>query len=224
MEQTCSRCHQPVNAEDRYCPSCGLPQLVYTAESFTGAGQPDHWGEGVRDAGAIQWKPALRAALALAIPAGLFCSLLSPLGIFGLTFMVGAGAWVVALYLRSQRSAWITVAAGARIGLVTGVLGAWTAAAVTGLSLYARRFWLHQGSSLDESWRALLNRANQLWTSAGVDTQTIALLDAKLLTPEGRAGWVLASICFLMAMLLVLGVAGGALGARFLARPRRPES
>ena len=224
MEQTCSRCHQPLTEEDRFCPSCGLPQLVYSAESSSGAGQPDRWGEAVRDAGAIQWKPALRAALSLAIPAGLFCSMFSPLGIFGLIFMMGAGAWVVALYMRSQRPAWITVSAGARIGLVTGIVGAWTAAAMTGLSLYAERFWFHQGGAFDDQWRASLSRANQFWTSAGIDAQTIATLDAKFLSPEGRAASVLTTIVLLMAALLVMGVAGGALGARFLARPRRPES
>jgi hypothetical protein len=221
MEQTCTRCHQSLHEEDRYCPSCGLPQLVYTVETSNGAGPPDRWGEAVRDAGAIQWKPAMRAALSLAIPAGL---LLYPLGVFGLVFMVGAGAWVVALYMRSQRPAWITVGAGCRIGLVTGVLGAWSAAAMIGVSLYAQRFWFHQGGVLDEQWRASLSRASQVWASAGFDAQTIAMLDAKLLSPEGEAGSILGSVVVLMAALLVMGIAGGALGARFLARPRSPES
>ncbi len=225
MEQTCSRCHQPVNVDDRYCPSCGLPQLIYAAESPNSAGQPDRWGEAVRDANSIAWKPALRAALSLAIPAGLFCSMLSPLGILGLIFMAAAGAWVVALYMRSQRPAWITVATGARLGLVTGVLGGWTAAAMTGTSLYAMRFWLHQGNLFDNFWQNLVNQQmTQQWTAMGVDVQTMASAKAWLLSPEGRAGWVLFGICFLLATLLVLGVAGGALGARFLARPPRSKS
>ena len=33
MEITCNRCHQTVQAEDLFCPACGLPQLVYTTES-----------------------------------------------------------------------------------------------------------------------------------------------------------------------------------------------
>jgi hypothetical protein len=224
MEQTCSRCHQTVNPEDCFCPVCGLPQLVYSSENSNGAGQPDRWGEAVRDAGAVQWKAALRAAISLGIPAGLFSSMLSPVGIFGLVFMVGAGAWVVALYMRSQRLTWMTVATGARIGLVTGVLGGWTAAAMTGLSLYAMRFWLHQGTAFDDGWRGSLTRANQIWASAGFDAQTIATLDARFMSPEGRAASVLTTIALLMAALLVMGVAGGALGARFLARPRRPEN
>jgi hypothetical protein len=228
MEQTCSRCHQTVSAEDCFCPYCGLPQLVYTSESSNGGAQSDRWGEAVRDAGAVHWKPALRAALSLAVPAGLFSSMLSPVGIFGLVFMVGAGAWVVGLYMRSQRMAWMTVGTGARIGLVTGVLGGWTAAAMTGLSLYAMRFWLHQGSVFDNFWQNMVNeqisQASPQWASMGVDAQTVAATRAWLLSPEGRAGWVLFAVCLLMAALLVLGVAGGALGARFLARARRPES
>src|ERR1700728_4221301 len=118
MEITCSRCHQTVQPEDCYCPICGLPQLVYTAEN-AGPGQPDErWSEAVRDAGSIDWKPALRLILMLAIPVGALCSILSPVGIFGLLLMGGTGAWVVALYMRSQRPAWITMGAAGRVVLV----------------------------------------------------------------------------------------------------------
>ena len=134
MEITCTRCHQTIQAENCYCPVCGLPQLVYTAECAPGQGQPERWNEAVRDAGSVDWKPALRAALMLAVPAGLLCSMLSPVSIFGLLLMAAAAAWAVVLYVRSQRPAWITIGAGARIGLVTGVLGGWTGCRITGIT------------------------------------------------------------------------------------------
>ena len=224
MEITCTRCHQTVQAENCYCPFCGLPQLTYAADGAAGPGQPERWTEVVRDAGSVDWKPALRFALMLAVPAGLLCSMLSPLSIFGLPLMAATGAWVVVLYVRGQRPAWITIGAGARIGLVTGVLGGWTAAATTGVTLFAMRFWFHQGSFYDDLWQNLVNQQmSQQWESMGVDAQTIALMKAWLLPPEGRAGWLLAAITLLTVALLLFAVAGGALGARMLARSRRPE-
>jgi hypothetical protein len=224
MELTCSRCHQTVQNEDTFCPFCGLPQLVYSAEGANGQGQPEPLTGARRDASQVDWKPALRSALALAIPAGLFCSIPSPVGIFGLLLMAGTGAWVVALYTRTQRPAWITLGAGARIGLVTGVVGSWTSAAVTGITLFAMRFWLHQGNIFDNFWQSIIQQMTQEWTAMGVDAQTMATLKGLLVSPEGRAGWVLGAIAFLMAALLACATAGGALSARLLARTRRPQT
>ena len=224
MEIVCDRCHQAIQAEDCYCPACGLPQLVYTADGAPGQAQPERENETVRDASTINWRPALRAALMLAIPAGLLCSMLSPVGIFGLLWMAVAAAWAVVLYVRSQRPAWITVGAGARIGLVTGVVGGWTAAATTGITLFTMRFFFHQSKVFDDFWQNLVSQQMaQQWASAGVDAPTILFAKTWLLSPEGRAGSMLGAILFLVAALLLFAVAGGALGARIMARARRPE-
>src|ERR1700733_133869 len=223
MELTCSRCHQTVQPGDCFCPFCGLPQLLYTADGTAGPGQPERAGEVVRDAGSVDWKAALRLALMLAIPAGALCSMYSPAGILALPLMGAAGAWVVALYTRSRRPAWITIGAGARIGLVTGILGSWAAALTTAISLYAMRFWLHRGPALDADWLSQMNLATQYWASMGFSAQQIAMNKAIMFSPEGHAGFVLSSIGFLAVILLAFSVAGGALGARFLGRPRRIE-
>jgi len=223
METTCSRCHQTVEEGTSFCPHCGLPQLVYNSESSGEAGaQPVRWDEAVRDASCVAWQPALRRSLMLAVPAGMLCSFLSPVGIFGLVLMGLTGAWVVSLYMRSQRPAWITVGAGARIGLVTGIFGSWTAAATTGVTLFAMRYWLHEGQAFDNFWQNLVNQQMaQQWTGMGVDAHTIASFRAMLLSPEGRAAWVLCAMCFLVTTLLLCAVAGGALGARMQVRKRR---
>ena len=122
MEITCIRCHQTVEADSCYCPTCGLPQLVYSTEGEGGQAQPERWTEAVRDASSVDWKPALRAAMLLAIPAGLLSCGISPVSILGLFWMSAAAAWAVTIYVRGQRPAWITMGAGARIGLVTGLL------------------------------------------------------------------------------------------------------
>src|SRR5580704_14181749 len=131
MEITCTRCHQTVEAENCYCPTCGLPQLQYSAENVPGQALPERWTEPIRDAGTVDWKRALPVALMLAVPAGLLSSGVSPTSTLGLFWMSAAAAWAVALYLRGQRPAWITAGAGARIGLVIGLLGGWMAFAVS---------------------------------------------------------------------------------------------
>jgi len=224
MEITCTRCHQAVQADNCYCPACGLPQLIYSAEGVPGQAPAEQGNEVVRDASSVDWKPALRAALMLAVPAGVLCSLFSPLSIFGLLWMAVAAAWAVILYLRSQRPAWITIGAGARIGLVTGLLGGWTAAAATGITLFVMRFYLHQGKSLDDTWQSIINgQVSQQWADAGVDAQSITTYKAWLLSPQGRAGSMLCAILFLVVALILFAVAGGALGARLMAHNRRPE-
>src|ERR1017187_2319213 len=149
MEVTCTRCHQAVQADNCYCPACGLPQLVYPADAPLGQTSSEHWDGTGRDASSVDWKPALRAALLLAVPAGLLTSGVSPLGALGLLWMAIAATWAVALYMRSQRPAWITLGAGARIGLVTGLLAGWLAFASNGGQLFTQRYVLHQSSEID---------------------------------------------------------------------------
>jgi RNA polymerase subunit RPABC4/transcription elongation factor Spt4 len=224
MEIVCNRCHQPVEAENCYCPNCGMPQLVYAAEGPAGQVQPERWEEPVRDAATIEWKPALRVALLMAIPAGVMCSLFSPVGIAGWFLMAAAAAWSVSLYMRSQRPAWITIGAGARIGLVTGLLGGWSAAATTGVTLFAMRFIFHNGGFFDDFWVDFVNQKFvQQYASMGIDAQTISAYQKWLLSPEGRAGTMLSAILFLVAGLIVSAIAGGALGARLTGRRRQPE-
>ena len=67
MEATCNRCHQGIPAESCYCPTCGLPQIVYSSEDGTSPAQGDRWAGAVLDASAVEWRPALRAALLLAV-------------------------------------------------------------------------------------------------------------------------------------------------------------
>jgi hypothetical protein len=224
MEITCSRCHQAVAAENCYCPVCGLPQLVYSGEASLGQLQADKWTEAVRDAASIEWRPALRLTLALAVPAGVLCSLVSPLNVLALLVMAATGAWVVVLYMRNRKPPWLTLGAGARLGLVAGVVGGWTAAAVSGVGLYAARYWFHSGKFFDDFWETLVNQQmTQQWASMGVDAQTIAATRSWMLSAEGRAGGILCAIAFLVATLLVFAVAGAAVSARILARTRRPQ-
>jgi hypothetical protein len=224
MEITCNRCHQAVLAENCYCPACGLPQLVYGADAPAGQIQPVRWGEAVRDASSVDWKPALRAALLLAIPAGVLSFGLSVVGLLGFVWMAVAGAWAVAIYLRSQRPAWITIGAGARIGLVTGLLGAWAAAATMSLALFTARFFFGQGKGMDDFWQGqFVEKASQQWATSGIDAQTIMAAKTLLNSPDGRGGMIICVMFFLVLALVAFATAGGALCARLMGRARQPE-
>ena len=224
MEITCNRCHQPVEAENCYCPACGLPQLVYTSEGNPGQSQQERLAEAPGDASTVRWKPALRAGMLVAIPAGLLSSGLSPVGTLGLFWMSAAAAWAVMIYVRGQRPAWITMGAGARIGFVTGLMAAWVAFAATGLSLFAVRNVMGQGRTIDEVWQSVVAQVSQQWQAMHPDPQTSALMKgwlAWLQSPEARAGWILCGMALLTAAMLAFAAIGGALGARLLARTRR---
>ena len=232
MEITCHRCHQPVDAEDCYCPACGLPQLVYAAEGESGQASAERWTEAVKDASEVEWKPAMRAAMALALPAGLLSSGLSPVGILGLFWMAAAAAWAVAIYVRSQRPAWITIGAGARIGLVTGLLAAWLAFSISGATLFVERFVLHHSTQIDTEWKSRVALSQQMmaqqWAGMGsvdaAQAQTMRTqIQAWMLSPWGHAGIETFSFAGNSIFLLFFAAAGGALGARLLARSRRPE-
>ena len=225
MEITCNRCHQAVPAEGCFCPMCGLPQIVYSSENGSGPAQADRWNEAVRDASEVDWKPALRVAALVAVPAGLLSCGFSPVGILGLFWMAAASAWAVTIYARRQRPAWITMGAGARIGLVTGLIAGWFAFSATGLAFFCMRYWFHQGQAFDQVWQSMVTESvNQQLRSMSENAQAMNAFKNMLLSPEGRAGIMLTGMVVLEAALLVFAAAGGALGARLMARARRPEA
>lgn len=225
MEITCNRCHQTVPRESCYCPACGLPQIVYSGDDAAGPAQAERWNEAVRDASAVEWKPALRVAMLLAVPAGLLSCGFSPVGLLGLFWMAAAAAWAVTLYVRRQRPAWITMGAGARIGLVTGLIAGWLAFGATGLAFFCMRYYFHQGQAFDQVWQAMVNQSvNQQLQAVSADAQALNSFKNMLTSPEGRAGIMLTGMVVLEIALLVFAAAGGALGARMMARTRRPEA
>jgi hypothetical protein len=232
MEITCTRCHGPIEAENCYCPTCGLPQLVYAMEGPAGQAKPERWDEAVRDAATIDWKPALRAALLMAIPAGVLSSGKSPVGSLGLFWMATAAGLAVMLYIRSQRPAWITIGAGARIGLVTGILGGWLAFGVSCGSLFADRAFLHQASEIDSTYKTFVDLMRQqthekVAEMAPADAtefrRELAPFKAVVASPEGPAGFWTFVFAGYSIFLLFFAIAGGALGARLMVRARRPE-
>jgi hypothetical protein len=146
--------------------------------------------------------------------------------------MTTAAGLAVMLYLRGQRPAWITLGAGARIGLVTGLLAGWLAFGVSGITLFTQRFVFHRGGQIDAEWKSSVEMSQQLtqqW-STGLGPADLAQaqamrvqMQAWMLSPEGHAGWEAFGFALSSVLMLLFAIAGGALGARFLGRTRQPE-
>jgi hypothetical protein len=234
LEETCQRCHETLNGEDLYCPSCGLPQLTYLAAEMPqvtadesggrGNGLGAYAGQGAFGAVAgIEWKPALNAALTLGVPAGVLCFGVLPIGLLG---MMAAAAWAVSLYAKRTSPLDLTTGAGARIGLVTGLFASWLTVSLFGFGLWVSRFVLHQGGEWDSLWLNQVEKSNQemlaqMGAGNAQSTQVAGTLRTLMLSAEGRAGLPLSGLMLVAAILLLLAVAGGALGAKLVA-PRRP--
>jgi hypothetical protein len=240
LEATCQRCHETVREADRYCPACGLPQLTYLAAETSVA-----LGDGVTQsangaasgltgmADGIAWRPAMKAALMLAVPAGVLCSGVTVIGpSLGLLWMSGAAAWAVGLYFKRNRPGWLTWGAGARIGLVTGLFASWLTLSVNGVALWVNRVVMHQGSQMDSLWASevenSLQLSQQMVAQMGMTTaqaaQSTQFSRAWMLSAEGRAGIALSTFLAGAIFLILFAMIGGALGARLLAQPRRPSA
>ena len=191
--------------------------------------QANQWETVLQEPGVVEWKQALRVVLLLAIPAGLIFGGTSFLGLLGLVWIAAAAAWAVLLYARSQRAAkrpvLLTTGAGARIGLVTGLITGWISFASTAIMLYAKRFAFHQGKDFDDIWQAIVAQYSQQWqqaSAASQDPQTAGVFfkafTAFLLSAEGRAGFTFGSLMAAEFVLVCLAVAGGALGAKLIIR------
>lgn len=232
MEVSCSRCHQTVPEDSCFCPSCGLPQLVYSADGDSAPAQAERGAEVPRDPSAIDWRSATRAAVTLAVPAGLLSSGITPLSTLGIFWMAGGATWAVVLYMRHHRTARITMGAGARIGLVTGLIAGWLAFSASGAGLFATRVVLHQGAQIDSTWRDFVEKnqemSQQLLTKMGASSDEIqASMTPQrnlMLSPEGHAGFQTVGLAWSCFLFMLFAVAGGALGARTMGKRRRPEA
>lgn len=230
METTCTRCHRAVQAESCFCSYCGMPQLTYESDGTAGTEDLELLSEGLLDAGTVAWKPALRAAMLLAVPAGLLASDVSPLGMTGMLWVALGAALAVVVYVRRQRAPWITMGAGARIGLVTGLMAAWLAFSVSGGALFVQRYVLHHASQIDADWKSrveMSEQAAQQWTSGLMSASASQARTAReqqqawMLSPWGHAGVEALGFAINALLLLFFATGGGALGARWLARMRR---
>jgi len=209
-----------------------LPQLVYVAEPGAIPPSSERWPEAVRDASSIDWKPGIRAILIVAGLAGFLTSQFSPVLVrsLGIFWMASAAGGAVYLYMRNQRPAWMTIGAGARMGLVTGLIAGWIAFGLSGADLFFIRVVQHQGSQMDSAWTEAVNEMDK--QTQRVEAQmsvphNAAQAEAQrkwMLSPEGRAGFQTVGLAWYCFLLTLFSAAGGAIGARLLGRRPRPAN
>jgi hypothetical protein len=143
--------------------------------------------------------------------------------------MAAAAGWAVVLYMRSQRPAWITIGAGARMGLVTGLIAGWLAFGLSGAALFVTRVVRHQGNQLDSAWVEAVTEMDK--QTRRVEAQMSVPYNAAqaeaqrrwMLSPEGQAGFQTVGLAWYCSLLTLFAVAGGAISARVVSRRRRPE-
>jgi hypothetical protein len=227
MEVNCQRCQAAIDPDNSYCSACGLPQLTYSTDETPGPISQQPWHEGGDDAGEVVWRTALRISFLMSIPAGIACSIVSPLGNYGLIWMAVAAAWVVAIYVRRVQPAWITAGAGVRIGLISGVFSSWFAFFISSIALFTQRFLFHQGAEIDSQFKVFVDtfQKNYLPMVQQMNPDPAELANAQsfvawMRSPEGQAGLALLNLTIVCVILLVISMVGGVIGARLSARAR----
>ena len=211
MEHPCYQCGSAVEDGIAFCPHCGAAQIRVANDEV----QPP--GDGVEiltpsgrvvPAG-IQWSQALPAAgLAGLISAGL---MLIPLGAFGLG-MISAGVLAVLFYRRRHPNGTLSASMGARLGLVSGVLGFAISAVFTAIEMLV----FHSGGEVRAE---MLERIEQyaLQTSDPQAQQYLTYLKS----PAGLALIMASGMVVTLFVFLIFSSLGGALAATMQRRRER---
>ena len=146
MEYPCHRCGAAVEQGTAFCPQCNAPQIrVAVAETVPPSGSvsessipplPAYFGSSL--ATRIDWSQAWPAtALAGLIAAVL---MITPFAGLGLGMLIG-GSLSVVFYRRRVPAARLTPGMGARLGMVTGVLGSVCLAIVLAIRTLLTHGW-----------------------------------------------------------------------------------
>lgn len=228
MELLCHRCGTGVTRDDTFCAACGAPQLrieegVDGVEAFSSA-QNQQDG---RVAGEASWRDAILAAVICAVPVGLLCSNLLPLGA-NLAFLLSAAAAVAAVSLYRRRAALsrLDTHVGLRIGMVSGLVLAIVSATSDGILMVVQRYVLHNGAAMDKQVQALVDPFMAAAAAQGPQSQA-QMHDflVALNTSNGRAALVFFLTVVTSLAVLAFSMVGGAIGARiFSSRRMRPRN
>lgn len=216
MDLACHRCGATLVAHDLFCPHCGAPQLRFEPsddqQSYSAKGS----GTGLAGNQLIAWRPAVQAALIVAVPVGVLSSLLD----FGILWVLVGGFCAIALYQRKVTI--INAGTGWRIGMLVGLLAAFLSTAVDGLSLVIERYGLHRGASIDQKLVTLTQQmTDQMVHQNPEAAQQIPWFIHFWLSPDGHAAVVLFMSAFAAIMMIAFSSIGGFVGARVLAARKR---
>lgn len=219
MDSICHRCGTANNSSELFCPHCGAPQLRY--EPFDDPALLPTTAQVLgRDPGVVQWKQAIIVAILVAVPVGILSSLLD----FGALWVVGGGIITVAIYRRrtglppAGRTGW-------RIGVLLGILAAFTSTAVDSLTLTLQRYVLHDGPTVDQRFHVVAQQlTDQLNHSNPEAAAMMPWFVHFWLSPDGIAAIALMGAAATAISMVLFSAAGGAIGARLGAPRNRAQS
>jgi len=158
----------------------------------------------------IEWSQALPATALAGLIAALL--MMSPLAYFGLGMLIG-GSLSVVFYRRRIPVAHVTPGVGARLGMVSGLLGGGIFAALLSLGTMLFRGW--------DNIREKLIEVVEQTAARNPDPQTRQAMEF-LKSPQGIVLLLsMALIGTLVAFVIFSGL-GGALGAALLRRKEHP--
>jgi len=216
MDLACHRCGATLATPDLFCPHCGAPQLRFERSDDQQPYTAKGGGNGLAGNQLIAWRPAVQAALIVALPVGVLSSLLD----FGILWVLVGGFCAIALYQR--KVAIISPGTGWRIGMLVGLLAAFLSTTVDGLSLAIERYGLHRGASIDQKLIALTQQmTDQMVHQNPEAAQQIPSFIHFWLSPDGHAAVVLFMSAFAAIMMIAFSSIGGVVGARVLAARKR---
>ncbi len=226
MRLTCHRCGGDLPGNDLrgFCPTCGAPQLRFGLESggeseagrSTGSLPPPRPRE-------IDWPLAMRCAAAVAVGiAAVFATAfaLPFLGLPSLLLIFGASFLTVGLYRRRSPGAVLTASVGAKLGLSTGVLLLAGLLVALSAMLMLARYRGHTMGTFDAQWTS---QVDDLLERTRATSTVPPEAERQMLTPEFRAGSMLAGLGMLGGFLLVISAGSGAFAGSIGVR-QRPNS
>jgi hypothetical protein len=201
-----------------FCPQCRAPQIRVAvpeivipsgiASDSTVTSLPAYFGAPLTTR--IEWSQALPAT----VLAGLITALLmmTPLAYFGFGMLIG-GSLSVVFYRRRVPVANVTPGMGARLGMVSGILGGGIFAAL-----------LSVGTTLFHAWdnvRAKLIEVVEQTAARNPDPQTQQALEF-FKSPDGIVLLLTTALIGALIAFVIFSGLGGALGAAFLRRKEHP--
>ncbi len=165
----------------------------------------------------IEWRPAVQAALMLALPVGLLSSLWD----FGILWLLAGGFCTVALYRKKTMDA-MNSGTGWRIGMLTGLLSAFSASLIDGVGMVLERYGLHHGARIDQRLNTMTQQMTEQMARQNPDAaQQIPWFLHFWLSPDGHAAMVLMMSSFAAIMMIAFSAIGGVLGARMMGARQR---
>ncbi len=171
---------------------------------------------------AINWRGAIQsAALAGAIAAalGLLSFALPPITLLSFIWFVCAPIVVMGVYSSRFRKTRITAGFGARLGLLTGLFILIVISTLNTIGLVLERFVFHSTGELDSQIDKLFAQVHTNF--AAQSHQSIKIMTDMLAIPEFRAGILLSSICFGLALYLAYSATAGAFAGYLRSRSPR---